>query len=118
MADEAAGEAKPWDAAQYEVALGHLARLQEQIDGLRATIPSIVSPLASTASDKATLFAATKDAALQSTSRLHTFRDDWNSQEIQNLFKEGKESLQKDTDLSKAGDVPKWGWGEVKDEQT
>lgn len=88
-----------------------------QLDGLRATIPSIVSPLANSGGNRAAMFAETREVALRSTSRLHTFRDNWSSDETQDLLKKGKESLQNNSDLSKAVDVSKWGWGEDSDEE-
>lgn len=63
------------------------------------------------------MLAETKEAAVHSTSRLHTFRDTWNSGETQDLLKKSKDSLQADADLSKAVNVPRWSWGEDDDEE-
>ena len=64
------------------------------------------------AASKAQMFADIKKAALVSTDNIKTFRDDWISEQTQALFARSKESLEKNADLTKAGDVPKFGWSE------
>lgn len=81
-----------------------------QLDSLRATIPSIVSPLTRSVGDKALLSGEIRKAAIHSNSGLEAFRAQWTSAETRDLLKKGKESLQKDADLSKAADVSRWGW--------
>lgn len=81
-----------------------------QLDSLRATIPSIVSPLTRAVGDKALLSHEIRKAAIQANSGLEAFRAQWTSAETRDLLKKGKESLQKDADLSKAADVSRWGW--------
>ncbi|KAK5692681.1 hypothetical protein LTR97_010995 [Elasticomyces elasticus] len=85
MADVDAGD-QPWDAQQYEAALAHLERLQEQ------------------------MFTNVKKAAVASSNDLKTLRESWASEETQQLLSRSKESLRKDGDLSKANDVARYGW--------
>ena len=118
-----------WEAPQYEAALAHLERLQEQVRGhqrptnnapgannhlqlenLRSAVPSIVAPLVRPATSKAQLFADVRKSAIQSTDDLKTFREQWTSEQTQQLFARSRQSLEKDGDLSKAVDVARYGW--------
>lgn len=56
------------------------------------------------------MFAEIKKAAMQSTDGLKTFREDWTSEQTQQLLARSKESLEKDGDLSKANGVARYGW--------
>jgi hypothetical protein len=83
-----------------------------QLDALRATIPNLVSPLIKPQSSKAHMFAEVKKTAVTSTSQLTAFRDDWNSEQTQQIFTKAQASEQKDRDLSKAQEVAAFGWAE------
>ncbi|KAK4956517.1 hypothetical protein LTR10_006044 [Elasticomyces elasticus] len=109
MADVDAGD-QPWDAQQYEAALAHLERLQEQVDGLRSALPSCVTPLLHSDSSRQQMFTNVKKAAVASSNDLKTLRESWASEETQQLLSRSKESLRKDGDLSKANDVARYGW--------
>lgn len=98
-----------WDAQQYETALAHLERLQEQIDGLRSTISSLVTPLSRPQTSKAQLFATVRKSAVQSTDDLKAFRESWTAEQMQELFDRSRASLEKDGDLSKAREVARYG---------
>jgi hypothetical protein len=91
------------------------AETKLQIDGLRSSIPSIVSPLTRRGTDNTQRFAQIRSAAVGSTADLQAFKQVWKSDETQKLLARSKESLQKDSDLSKAVNVPMWGWGEERD---
>lgn len=102
---------QPMDAPQLESALAHLDRLQRQVrnlscfvdliisltiwqlDTLRTTLPSLVAPLARPATSKAQMFAGVRKAAVQSTSDLNRFREEWTSEQTQGLLARGRESL-------------------------
>ena len=56
------------------------------------------------------MFVEIKKAAITSTSDIKRFQDDRNSEQTQTLFAKSKESAEKDNDLSKANDVPSYGW--------
>ena len=56
------------------------------------------------------MFAEVRKSALRSTEDLKTFRDQWNLEQTQQLYARSKQSLEKDGDLTKSLDVPKWGW--------
>jgi len=56
------------------------------------------------------MFAEIKKVALQSTTDLKTFRNDWTSEQTQQLLERGRESLQKDGELRKADEVARYGW--------
>ncbi|KXS99516.1 hypothetical protein AC578_4264 [Pseudocercospora eumusae] len=101
-----------WDAARYEEALAHLERLQELIDGMKSDIPSIVAPIQRQTRDKAQLFVETKTAAVQAVTDVQQLRATWNSEQTQEIFAKTKDSFVKDGDLSKARNVPRWGWAE------
>ncbi|KAF7192365.1 hypothetical protein HII31_06397 [Pseudocercospora fuligena] len=101
-----------WDAARYEEALAHLERLQELIDGMKSDIPSIVAPIQRQTRDKAQLFVETKTAAVQAVTDVQQLRTTWNSEQTQDIFAKTKDSFAKDGDLSKARNVPRWGWAE------
>ena len=83
-----------------------------QIDGLRSTIPSLVAPLVRPGTSKAQIFAELKKSATESNDDIKALREQWNSEQTQNLLTMAKESMQKDGDLTKARDVAKYGWCE------
>lgn len=56
------------------------------------------------------MFAEVKKAALQTTQDLQTFRENWQSDETQDLLAKSRESLQRDGNLAKANKVAKYGW--------
>jgi hypothetical protein len=58
------------------------------------------------------MFAEVKKTAVTSTSQLTAFRDDWNSEQTQQILTKAQESEQKDQDLSKAQEVAPFGWAE------
>jgi hypothetical protein len=59
---------------------------------------------------RAEMFAEVRKSALRSTEELKTFREQWNSEQTQQLFARSTQSLEKDGDLTKSLDVAKWGW--------
>lgn len=73
-------------------------------------IPSIVAPLLQPNRPKPKLFADIKEAALGATKELHAFRDSWNSEQTRNTLARSKESYRENSDLSRAVEVPRWGW--------
>jgi hypothetical protein len=83
-----------------------------QLDALRSTIPNLVSPLIKPQTSKAHMFAEVKKTAVTSTSQLTAFRDDWNSEQTQQIFTKAQESERKDRDLSKAQEVAAFGWAQ------
>ena len=58
------------------------------------------------------MFAEVKKTAVTSTSQLTAFRDDWNSEQTQQIFAKAQESEQEDQDLSKAQEIAAFGWAE------
>ncbi|EME41845.1 hypothetical protein DOTSEDRAFT_74041 [Dothistroma septosporum NZE10] len=100
-----------WDIAQYEAALAHLEKLQEQIHALRNAMPAIVTPLISRGTSKQQAFASLSTAAVSSATGVEALKDDWTSEAAQKLFAKSDESLKKDPDLSKAAYVQQAGWG-------
>jgi hypothetical protein len=58
------------------------------------------------------MFAEVKKSAVTTTGQLTAFRNDWNSEQTQQVFTKAQESEQKDPDLSKAKEVPRFGWSE------
>lgn len=83
-----------------------------QLDTLRSTVPTLVSPLIKPQTSKAQMFAEVKKSAVTTTSQLSAFRDDWNSEQTQQILTKAQESEQKDPDLSKAEEVARFGWNE------
>ena len=81
-----------------------------QLDNLRSTIPSLVTPLVRPATSKVQLFADVRKSAIQSTDDLKAFREQWTSEQTQQLFARCKQSAEKDGDLSKSLYVSKYGW--------
>ncbi|KAI5360676.1 hypothetical protein Slin15195_G085920 [Septoria linicola] len=104
-----------WDATQYEEALAHLERLQEQIDVMRRAIPSIVEPMVKPAKSKTHLFVQLKTAAVQAVDEVQALRLKWTSEQIQDIMKHSQESFDKNRDLSKAATIPRYGW--IKDSE-
>ncbi|TKA26141.1 hypothetical protein B0A50_04638 [Salinomyces thailandicus] len=98
------------NTADYEQALAHLEKLQEQLDTLRSAIPSHVTPLLRPGTSKSQMFAEVKKAALQSRAAMKAFRDDWSSEQTQQLLARSRESLQRDGDCGRAGEVARYGW--------
>lgn len=58
------------------------------------------------------MFADIKKFALHSTNSIKAFREDWKSEQTQQLFARSKDNFEKNGDLSKAGDVARYGWDE------
>ncbi|KAK5132182.1 hypothetical protein LTR08_009305 [Meristemomyces frigidus] len=109
--DMAVGEQQQsWDASQYEAALARLESLQEQLDGLRASIPSLAAPLLRPHVSRAQMFAEIKKSALQTTDDLRSFREDWMSEQTQQLLVRSRTSLEEDGDLKKGDSVARYGW--------
>ncbi|KAL1589110.1 hypothetical protein WHR41_01959 [Cladosporium halotolerans] len=105
-------------AESYEKALEHLEHLQTQLDALRSTLPNLVSPLIKPQTSKAQLFADIKKSATTSTNQLASFRNDWNSEQTQQLLSKSRESEQKDPDMSKGQEVAAFGWSEKEEKQS
>lgn len=81
-----------------------------QLDTLRSTVPTLVSPLTQPQASKAQMFAKVKKSAITTTSQLSAFRDNWNSEPTQQILTKAQESERKDPDLSKAEEVARFGW--------
>ncbi|KAK4494023.1 hypothetical protein PRZ48_015209 [Zasmidium cellare] len=96
--------------AEYEAALAHLEKLQDQLDALRAAIPTVVAPLSQKYPTKEHLFADVKNGALTATTDLKEFRDNWSSEQTQSLLARASESKQQNGDFSKAATIPRYGW--------
>jgi hypothetical protein len=80
---------------------------------MRSTLPNLVQPLAKSQPSKAQLFAEIKKAAVTSTGQLKTFREDWSSEQTQQVFARARDSESKDGDLSARFGVPEFGWSEA-----
>ena len=61
---------------------------------------------------KPQLFADIKSAAVTSTTELKDFRENWTSEQTQNLLVKAKDSKQRDGDLTKSMNIPRYGWSE------
>lgn len=83
-----------------------------QLDTLRSAIPTLVSPLIKPQTSKGQMFAQVKKSAVITTSQLAAFRDDWNSEQTQQILATAQESEQKDPDLSKVEEVARFGWND------
>ncbi|KAK1066533.1 hypothetical protein LTR12_001764 [Friedmanniomyces endolithicus] len=115
MTDMAMPDARPiemqqWDAHHYGNALAHLESLQEKIDALRSTLPTLVAPLLQQDTSRPQMFVTIKKAAAVATNDLRTFRDVLTSERTQRILSHSKESLLRDSDLTKANDVARYGW--------
>lgn len=64
------------------------------------------------------MFAEVKKSAVTTTGHLTAFRDNWNSEQTQQIFAKAQESEQKDSDLSKAEEVARFGWSEKAEKET
>jgi hypothetical protein len=58
------------------------------------------------------MFAEVKKSAVTTSGQLTAFRNDWNSEQTQQIFTKAQESEQRDSDLSKAKETPRFGWSE------
>ena len=56
------------------------------------------------------MFAEVRKSAAQSTADVKAFREQWTSEQTQQLFARSRQSAEKDADLTKSLDVAKWGW--------
>lgn len=59
---------------------------------------------------KTELFRQLRNDARLSAQRLNTFRDMYASDETQQLLAKARQSYSQDSDLTKANDVPAYGW--------
>lgn len=128
-AQQDATSQQDWDIAQYEAALAHLEKLQEQVRSpiccsspyvilmitqiyaIRNTMQAIAAPLRPrNYSSKQQAFADLRDAAVSSSTGLQALKEDWTSEETRELFSRSDESLKRDSDLRKAMTVPHAGW--------
>lgn len=88
-----------------------------QLDTLRSTVPTLVSPLTQPQTSKAQMFAKVKKSAVTTTSQLSAFRDNWNSEQTQQILTKAHESEQKDPDLSKAEEIARFGWNDESEKE-
>lgn len=58
------------------------------------------------------MFAQVKKSAVTATSQLAAFREDWNSEQTQQILAKAQESVQNDPDLGKCKEVARFGWNE------
>lgn len=58
------------------------------------------------------MFASIRKAAVTTTDDMKALRDKWSSEQTQQLFAKARESERADADLSKAWDLPRYGWAE------
>lgn len=79
---------------------------------LRATIPSLISPLARPNTTKAEAFGALKKSAVAAVTDVKAFRSQWSSQQTQQILARAKDSESQDHDLSAGRDIPVYGWTE------
>lgn len=77
---------------------------------LRATIPSLISPLARPNTTKAEAFGSLKKAAVAAVTDVKAFRSQWSSQATQEILAKAKGSESHDHDLSAGKDIPVYGW--------
>jgi hypothetical protein len=56
------------------------------------------------------MFAEIKGAAVQSTLSVKQLREEWLSEQTQQLFSRARESKERDGDLGRATEVARWGW--------
>lgn len=60
--------------------------------------------------NKPQAFAEIKKSAVGATDDMNKFRANWTSERTQELLNRSKESFAKDSDLTKANQVARWGW--------
>lgn len=86
--------------------------LCQQITALRATIPSLIRPLARPNTTKQEAFNGLKKAAIGATTDVGSFRTQWEGQQTREILEKAKKSRSKNSDLSAGNDVPVFGWTE------
>ena len=70
----------------------------------------LVAPLIQPTTSKAQMFVDVKKSAWHATDSIKTFRDDWISEQTQQLFVRSKHSNDQNGDLTRAGEVAEYGW--------
>ncbi|THY88239.1 hypothetical protein D6C95_07124 [Aureobasidium pullulans] len=110
--------AEAWTEADYEAALAKLETLTDKVTALRTTIPGLISPLTRPATTKSAAFVGLKKAAIGAVTGVQDLRKEWESNDMQDLFKRTKESYGKDSDLAPAAEVSPWGWTKEDEEKS
>ncbi|KAF2086581.1 hypothetical protein K490DRAFT_43612 [Saccharata proteae CBS 121410] len=110
MAETAPAEPASWDESQCQNALASLERLQDQLDELRMTIPSLITPLRTYHESPESLHRDFKHTVIAAHRRLNNFGKTWKSEATQEILARARESRQTDPDLSPGANVPRYGW--------
>jgi len=99
-----------WSEDQYIHALAHLETLQNQLDELRLTLPSIVHSLTSPYPDPQTMYRCVRQATWEGSRALDVFRKTYESPKMREVMLRVRGSWASSSDVTAAGDQPDWGW--------
>ena len=99
-----------WSEDQYIHALAHLETLQNQLDELRLTLPSIVHSLTSPYPDPQTMYTCVRQTTLEGSRALDVFRKTYESPGTRDVMLRVRGSWAGSSDVTAAGEQPDWGW--------
>jgi len=71
----------------------------------------MIGPLLSPADSKAQIYEDVRNAATQSMTGIKRLKQLWTSEQTQRVFAQSRDSLARDQNLSRADEVPAFGWG-------
>jgi hypothetical protein len=97
-----------------EADLQRLEDLSDQLERLRNALPMIVEPMTRVGLSDVQRIEKLKSACVQASEGLTSLTKGITDDQTQSIFKSTVESLEKDGDLSKARDVPFYGYSDEK----
>jgi hypothetical protein len=104
----------PREAAAIEADLQRLEDLSEQLERLRNALPMMVEPMIRVGLSDAQRIEKLRGACVQASEGVTSLRKGMTDDQTQSIFKSTSESLEKDGDLSRARDVPFYGYNDAK----
>ncbi|KAI9659939.1 MAG: hypothetical protein M1821_001291 [Bathelium mastoideum] len=105
-----------WEEDQCKAGLARLEDLQDKLEGLRSTIPSIIGALVASRANPQEHFRQFKDVTETQYSQLIHFRATWQSEPISEALEYAVQSGKRDLGLGNGAVLPKSGWIEEKEQ--
>jgi DNA-binding transcriptional regulator YbjK len=103
----------PREASAIEADLQRLEDLSDQIERLRNALPAIVEPMKRSELSEVERIEKLRSACVQASEGLTSLRKGMTDESTQRILKSSAESLEKNSDLSKASGVSFYGYNDV-----
>jgi DNA-binding transcriptional regulator YbjK len=106
-------QSSPREASAIEADLQRLEDLSDQIERLRNALPAIVEPMKRSELSEVERIEKLRSACVQASEGLTSLRKGMTDESTQRILKSSAESLEKNSDLSKASGVSFYGYNDV-----